>query len=310
MQTQERIPRMERGISSLRKRTPPPPSPPTIPKASLLRWNVAMFFFHSMFAIVTLSLGRLDLSGTVYKTVLGFERKDVNDTTSGWDIVPLYEEGGSIPLTVLTAIFFLLSSLFHLLNATLLREFYLSEIENCRTPTRWIEYFFSAPVMILVISFTLGVRERSLLLSLCCLVAITMPFGYWTEVISRPGEGDVWTLPFRSRIFPWVVGHLPQVIVWSVLLSQFYERVVDLDFEGGKVSVQAEMPWFVHLILWGELVLFFSFGVASLVSQLGPPSLFYRGEILFQFLSLFSKGLLGMLLLSNVLMLSSFSDIY
>ena len=66
----------------------------------------------------------------------------------------------------------------------------------------------------------------------------------------------------------------------------------------------------MYVILWAELALFFSFGLGSLVSQLAPPRYFYRGELLFQVLSLVSKGLLGGLLLSQVLMLSRFEEAY
>jgi hypothetical protein len=66
----------------------------------------------------------------------------------------------------------------------------------------------------------------------------------------------------------------------------------------------------VHAILWAELVLFFSFGLASLWSQIQPPKRFYQGELMFQVLSLVSKGLLGSLLIANVLMLSRFDDLY
>ena len=45
---------------------------------------------------------------------------------------------------------FVLSAAFHLLNATLLRALYLRNLERCYSPTRWIEYALSAPIMITV----------------------------------------------------------------------------------------------------------------------------------------------------------------
>ena len=68
------------------------------------------------------------------------------------------------------------------------------------------------------------------------------------------------------------------------------------------------IPSFVYVILWVELVLFFSFGFVALAQLLLPPKHFWRGELAFQVLSLVSKGLLGILLISNVLVLSSFDD--
>ena len=127
-----------------------------------------------------------------------------------------------------------------------------------------------------------------------------MFFGFWTEREGRPASDAAWTRPFVQRIYPWVLGHVPQCAAWLVVLLQFYDNGWDV----GRV------PAFVHVILWGELVLFFSFGLASLASQWGPPRRFYRGELGFQVLSLASKALLGVVLLSNVLMLQRFDEIY
>ena len=126
-----------------------------------------------------------------------------------------------------------------------------------------------------------------------------MPYGYWVEQIARPASADAWTRPLGARLLPWFVGHVPQVAAWVLVLLQFYD---------GGASARA--PGFVHAILWAQLALFFSFGGASLLSQALPPRHFYRGELLFQALSLVSKGLLGGLLIANVLMLSSFEEAF
>lgn len=271
-----------------------------LPRGALLAWNGAMALFHAALCTVTLVLGKHDLMVTTYKTAIDFVPRGGN-ISAGWDLVPKYEEAESLALTWLVASFFFLSALFHVLNATLLRTYYLNELAACRTPTRWIEYFFSAPVMMVLIAYTLGVRDRSLLLTVTVLIATTMPFGYWTEVVARPKSPDEWTESFAYRIFPWVLGHVPQVTAWFVVILQFYDTTA---------SFMDNVPWFVHLILWVELVLFFSFGFVQLYAQLMPPKFYYRGELAFQTLSLVSKGLLGILLISNVLMLSQFEDIY
>ena len=253
--------------------------------------------FHLVLACVTIGVGNRELAVPVYKTVVDFV--PANGT---WALIPYYRESGSLMVTALVAVFFFLSFIFHFFNATLWRRFYLSELGHCRSPTRWTEYFLSAPVMIVVVSYSLGLRDRSNLISVAALIAITMPFGYWTEMIARPNStGDEWMKPLRVRLFPWVLGHFPQVVAWFIIILQFY----DGNFDPNEVA-----PDFVHAILWGELVLFFSFGFAALGAQLGTPKQFYRGEIAFQVLSLVSKGLLGIILLSNVLLLSRFEEIY
>ena len=214
----------------------------------------------------------------------------------------IYRRGvRSLLITASVAVFFLLSCAIHFGNAFLWRSFYIAELGACRSPTRWIEYFFSAPVMILLISYSLGVRDRAVLIAIAALIATTMPFGYWTEMIARPKTEDAWTEALRVRLLPWVLGHVPQTFAWLLIILQFY----DGSFDPNDIT-----PAFVHAILWCELVLFFSFGFAALLAQVGPPKYFYRGELAFQVLSLVSKGLLGILLIANVLMLSRFEDLF
>lgn len=280
-----------------------------VPRRTLTLWNAAMFLFHTALATVTLVFGSQTLTVPVYKTVLEFVREGASGDEEGpwrdegerpWRLIPSMVESNDLGFTNLVASFFILSALFHLGNATAWRSYYLQELCECRTPTRWMEYFFSAPVMILLIAYTLGIRDRSVLFACVVLIATTMPFGYWTEVVSRPRNQEEWSRSFGYRILPWAIGHVPQIAAWAIIIVQFYDGTADPD----------AIPAFVHVILWAELVLFFSFGGAALLSQWYPPKYFYRGELVFQVLSLVSKGLLGILMITNVLMLSRFEELY
>ena len=266
-----------------------------------------MFLFHLILATVTLELGNMDLAVPMFRTSLSFEvlingtyEPYETDNATAFRLWPYYEEHGNLYLVPLTAAFFLVSSLFHLLNATILWSFYTSMLERCYTPTRWIEYSISAPIMFVLIAYGLGMRGRGEFIAGIALIATTMFFGFWVEREGRPASASEWTRPFWKRIYPWILGHVPQVAAWLVLILQFYDNGWDLE----------KVPAFVHAILWGELVLFFSFGIASLVSQLNTPADFYKGELVFQILSLVSKGLLGILLITNILMLQRFEEVY
>jgi len=70
------------------------------------------------------------------------------------------------------------------------------------------------------------------------------------------------------------------------------------------------MPAFVYGIVFGELLIFWSFGIVQLVVSLRPPSKYYQGEIAYMWLSLFAKGFLGIIVLSNVLVLGRFTEIF
>ena len=275
----------------------------TIPRYTLTVWNAVLVCFHAGLAALTLILGNLDLQVEVFKA--GIDFRFVDEAVAGegrpWELVPVFIPVATLAFTWLVASFFILSAFFHLLNCTVLRSYYLRNLELCYTPTRWIEYFFSATVMIVIIAYSLGVRDRDTLVSVAALVATTMTFGYWVEIVGRPKSATEWAAPLTARLLPWVLGHIPQTVAWVLIILRFYD---------GTLTDEDRAPAFVHAILWLELVLFFSFGVASLASQLYPPRLFYRGEIAFQILSLVSKGILGILLIANVLMLSRFEEIY
>lgn len=272
-----------------------------VPETLLIRWNSAMAIFHLFLTILTFTLGNLDLGVDVYRPSYTFDVQTI-DGERVWSLIPSWTDAGTLPLTILTGMFFILSFAFHLMNATVLRKFYISELKNCRTPTRWIEYTFSASIVIVVIAYGLGMRDRSLLIATGVLVASTMPYGYWTEERARPLSSTQWKLSLSSRLLPWLLGNIPQAAAWIVILLQFYD--------GQTEEAANAIPWFVYVILWAEFVLFWSFGFAQLATQFFPPRAFWKGEIGFQVLSLVSKGTLGLLLIANVLMLSRFDDIY
>lgn len=66
-----------------------------------------------------------------------------------------------------------------------------------------------------------------------------------------------------------------------------------------------DRPIFLYFIIMGEAILFFSFGIPQLYQIFAPPSRYVIGEYI---LSLISKGLLGMILLTNVLLYDRFED--
>jgi hypothetical protein len=295
-----------RGVSV----RPPPTRPLTntepqsviiVPGRLIVRWNAAMALFHLTLAALTLGVGNLDLAVPTYRTAIDFVYRNATNTAAGWDLLPIYEVCGKLYVTWLTASFFGISALFHGLHATLLRRRYLAALTQCRTPTRWIEYFFSAGLMQLLVAYTSGVRERTLLLAIAALTAVTMPYGHWVETVSRPKTPDAWTRPLHERILPWWLGVVPFAVAWIAIFVHVHD---------GALGDADQPPVFVYAIVWGEFALFASFGVVSLVTTHAPPRFFPRGEIAYQVLSLVSKGLLGGLLLANVLMQSRFEEAF
>jgi hypothetical protein len=266
------------------------------PRKTLFRLNVAMSLFHISLLTVTLLVGKIDLTIPVYMTNITFvERANM---TPRFELVPSYMKKTDVYLTVITALFFFCSAFAHTGNAFLWRKFYEYELTQCRVTTRWIEYFFSASIMILIIAFNAGIREYLLLLAITSLVASTMPFGLLTEIYARPLSPTAWKQPLKLRLLFHMLGYIPQGSAWFLILANFYH------------DSPQEPPFFVHIIIWSQLAFFFSFGFVQLFQLFGSPNNYYKGEIAYQWLSLISKGILGFLLLTNVLILSSFDEIF
>ena len=280
-----------------------------VPSQLLRRWNLLMALFHLSLGAATLALGNLDLSVATFTLQNRLEYRTPNgtwtairpdgavDTERTWRLWPTPELDGEILFTLATASFFLISALFHAGNGLLWRRFYEEQLRQCRSPTRWAEYTITAPLMFALIAYGMGLRSRAELVATAALVSATIPYGAWGEDAARPKSALEWCQPLWRRALPWALGHIPQTVAWVLVILKYQ----DLD---GKA------PWFVDVILWSQFVLFYSFGGAVLVGLLLGPRSFWKQELGFQVLSLVSKGLLGALLLSNVLMLERFDDIY
>ena len=266
-------------------------------KRRLVFLNGFMSFFHIMFALATTGMGNVDLQIPVYDTSLTFSPAT---NTSGFDLLPEYTSSGMIQLTKLAASFFFLSAFAHMGNGFLWSEFYFRYLNKAQSPTRWIEYFFSASVMMLSIAYTSGIRGYTELSCIFWLVATTILFGWLQEVINRPDpEKDEWQMDLVSRSQAHFLGYIPQLAAWYSVLYTFLSSA-----SGGCGGP----PDFVYYIVLGEAVLFFSFGIPQLYQILSPPSRYVIGEYIYQLLSLLSKGLLGVILLVNVLMYDRFED--
>lgn len=279
-----------------------------VPTKLLTRWNAAMAALHCALAIVTLSVGNLDLRTPVYATSVGAQGVGGGNSTSGWELVPtVSESAGDFYLTWAVGAFFFICSFFHLGNALLWRGLYLRLLAKCYCPSRWIEYSFSASVMVLLIAYTTGSIVLNVMVLLFGLTLVTMLFGHLHEVICRPASPEMWAEPsVLWRLQAHLLGYIPQIFAWGVIVSQFVQA-------GGSSSTdedgnERKMPDFVYAIVSVELVLFWSFGLVQLVVSLRTPKDYIKGELAYQVLSLGAKGLLGLLFLSNVLVLGSFTE--
>ncbi len=275
---------------------------------NLITWlNVIMFTFHATFVLITLLVGRLDLRVPLYTigyniTLMGGGDEYKLIPTNGGIVGYLY-------FTWATAAFFALSACFHFGNAFLWNSWYLNGIKQCKCPSRWIEYAFSAALMAILIAYGAGTITITNIISIFILSTSTMFFGYITELLARPDLiTGRWTESTLYRLQAHFMGYVPQVCSWFIIIYQFYEAgsttVID------NANVTRKMPDFVYGIVWSEVFVFWSFGIIQLIVTCKHPRYYPYGEVAYQIMSFFSKGLLGIVLLVNVLRFSSFDEIY
>ena len=257
--------------------------------------NYTMAAFHFGLVLVTCFVGNVRLTAPMYSTKLNFQTS--NDTT-GFVLVPTYEEKYDLPLTLVTATFFAISATFHFGNAIVWREHYIQWIADKKSPTRWMEYYFSASVMILLIGYTTGLRSFVELLFALFLVATTMTFGWLSDTANRPMSEDRWTNPsLASRLVPHLLGYPPLIVVWAGLIFTLAEN-----------SNECGPPTYVYALVFGEMVLFMSFGIPQMYQIISIPRNYIYGEYAYQIMSLVAKGMLGGILLAYVLLFDTFDQ--
>lgn len=229
-------------------------------------------------------------------------------------VSPAWRDAGiDLSLHWLVTSFFLLSCLFQAGAAGL---FYAPSPFVHTALVKFIEYFFSASVMIVAIGLQLGIFNAHVLLLLAALTAATMACGAVVELHMAPGEPkrgsattpllcaaknrscrpsaaeeQVAALRRRARLGAWLAhftGWFMQVAVFFVLLDQFFRAQAKCDEDSPSA------PLFVWFIVFFELALFSSFGLvqfSQLCGGVGP-----RGaEVCYIVLSFVSKSLLGWL---------------
>lgn len=278
-----------------------------VPVAQLQKWNTGMCIFHAIFGIVVLTVGKIDLRVPIYASDPGIE---VLANSDGWAYKPQAPyRVGWLYLTVLVASFSFLSAFAHLGNCLLWREQYIRSLRCGYAPSRWVEYCFSASIMVLILSYISGTIFRDTLILLFALTMITMIFGHLHEVICRPKDLDSWEIPgFAWRLQAHLLGYAPQIFAWTIIIGNFLEGASTSTTDSSGETRQ--MPNFVYAIVFGEMLIFWSFGIVQLVVSVRPPSKYYQGEIVYMWLSLFAKGFLALLCLTNVVMAGGYSEIY
>ena len=232
--------------------------------AGLRRWNLGLAVLHAAQAVLILAMAS-DFAITVTSTFPQGPPGTRLATPEGLFDVPI---GPAI------AVFLLLAAFDHLATATFARRTYESDLGRGINRFRWVEYSFSAALMVLLIAFYSGITDITAVLAIAGANVAMILFGWLQERMNPPGRTSTTMMPFW---FGTVAGLAPWVAIWVNVIGA------------------PEVPGFVYGIVIAELVFFFSFGLNQWLQYrgIGRWRNYAYGEKTYLVLSLAAKSLLA-----------------
>lgn len=268
-------------------------------ESRLRRLNLFMASVHTVLAVVTVVGTRnFDLSAPVFRVAI-----ELNYTLSHTENIEILKKynasnlfevnmeplSSGLPIAWLTLSFFVVTALAHLGAAVVYPRLYYSFIQCKCNPLRWIEYSVTASLMWLVLAQAFAFVDVNSLTLSTAMIALTMASGLQCEYVARPVDSSTWSVPLSHRLLFLLPGTLLYATASVTLCITLF------------VGVDGPLPDFVVPIVLAQLALFESFAAVILWQQCHPPSMWIYGEYANQWLSLFSKALLGIVLIANVL---------
>jgi hypothetical protein len=162
-------------------------------------------------------------------------------------------------------------------------NWYKRNLLESRNYGRWIEYFFSSSIMIVLISQICGISDIAALLAIFGINSCMILFGALQEKYEKPGKPS-WT--------PFLFGSFAGIIPWIAILIY--------TLAPGQAT---EPPAFVYAIIISLFVFFNCFAVNMILQykQVGPWKDYLFGEKAYIFLSLTAKALLAWQVFAAVL---------
>lgn len=236
----------------------------------LNKFNLGMAILHAAQAIAMLLLAK-SYSLPVTTTYLTFNDATKQLETATTNIF-------DVPLAWLTVSFLLMSSVAHLIVATIYRKTYERDLKKGINKARWIEYSISASTMMVAIAFLSGVYEFSNLIMIFALVALMNLMGLVMEIWNQEIKQTKWLSFF--------IGCLSGVVPWLVFVIYVW---------GASIYGSQGVPGFVYGI-YVSIFLFFNCFAINMYLQykkIGPWKDYLFGERVYMILSLVAKSALA-----------------
>ena len=231
---------------------------------SLRRWNLALTVLHLGQAVAVLAL-TTDFAVTVTRSL----------PTGPPGTAPASPEAlFDLPVGPAVAAFLALAALDHLLTGTVLRRTYDDDLRGGINRFRWVEYSFSATLMVLLIALYTGIDGIAALLGIAGANVSMILFGWLQESANPPGRPTVTMKPFW---FGCVAGAAPWLAIGYNLLAA------------------DQVPGFVVGIFVSLFVFFNSFALNQWLQyrEIGPWRSYAFGEKAYLVLSLVAKSALA-----------------
>jgi len=230
----------------------------------LRRWNLGLTALHAVQAVLILVL-----SGDFVIEVVSTFPEGPPGTR-----VPAAEQLFDVRIGVAIAVFLALAAIDHLVTATIARGTYEADLRRGINRFRWVEYSFSATIMVLLIAFYSGITNITSVIAIAGANVAMILFGWLQERMNPPGRASTTMMPF------WF-GTIAGIAPWIAIAVQ----IVGSD----------TVPGFVYGIVVVQFVLFFSFGLNQWLQYRGIArwSDYLYGERAYLVLSLVAKSLLA-----------------
>lgn len=241
------------------------------PRLLRLRWfNAAMGVIHLVQGVLMLALSS-DFSLPVTSSFLKF------DPAAG-KLAPVPETLVDLRIGPLVAAFLFLSAIAHFLVACPgIYQWYARNLTRGINYARWIEYSFSASLMIVVVAMLVGIYDVAGLILIFALNATMILFGLMMELHNQTTEKTNWT-SFWFGVF---AGAVPWIAIAIYLF--------------GSGSAEGGPPGFVYGIFASMFVFFNVFAINMVLQyrKIGPWRDYLYGERAYVLLSLFAKSALA-----------------
>jgi hypothetical protein len=232
--------------------------------SGLRRWNLGLTALHLGQAVLILFL----TNGFAIAVTSSFPEGPPGTATPAPSTLFEVRIGWAI------AIFLGLAGLDHLLTATFARDVYERDLRRGINRFRWVEYSFSATLMVILISFYFGITSINTVIVIAGANVAMILFGWLQERMNPPGRTSTTMLPFW---FGAVVGITP----WVAIAVNLF----------GATTI----PGAVYAIFAVQALFFFSFGLNQWLQYkgVGRWADYAFGEKAYLVLSLGAKSLLA-----------------